>query len=64
MNEMRKEVYFSVILLFVNVTSLKHASDYPKSCHHGGQNREQCGKFLRILESNECCRLHFFLNQH
>ena len=41
MNEIGEDACSFELLLFANVTSLKEASKYPMSCHHGGQNRTE-----------------------
>lgn len=61
MNETAKEAFFFEDVT-LNLKSLEHASQFPMSCHNGGQNREQSGKFLRIFENRECFLLHFLIN--
>lgn len=41
MSKMGEEACSFEMLLFGNITSLKEASKYLMSCHHGGQNRTE-----------------------
>lgn len=62
MNKKDQETFnFSEMLLFVNIKSLKETTtEFPMSCHNGGESREQSSRFLRSFEHGECFLLSLF----